>query len=66
MLVDDNASTLKDRLERMEGTHPECPAVKRLIEFIKANPNRPLSLPSEMMDFRNSGGNEKDAERDAG
>ena len=47
MLVSDEQSTLKDRLEKMEALYPNCPAVQRLLEFIKTDPSRPLSLPAQ-------------------
>lgn len=61
MLVADDASTLKDRLAKMEEMYPECPAVQRLLEFIKADPNRPLSLPAEAWNSANSDDNGKAA-----
>ncbi|MEB3702224.1 Acyl-ACP--UDP-N-acetylglucosamine O-acyltransferase [Candidatus Bealeia paramacronuclearis] len=51
LLVSDKTINLKDRLKKIEDTYSDCPAVKRLIDFINAEPDRPLCLPSETWDF---------------
>ncbi len=60
LLSKDQSGTLEERVNKIQDLYGNCRTVKELLSFIRENPDRPLSLPSETWEYDGDGAESHD------